>query len=187
MKETEYYDLLGVTPDATKNQIRKAYYVKAKGCHPDKHPGDEAKEEEFKKLSEAYQTLFDDDLRAAYDADGRDGLHQHGFADPKDIFAAVFGGPEFEPFVGVLAMVAPVDEKLSHDADEAAKKLVQCHEAQQQRRAAGELTQAEAIAGREELERLAADANDKAALLDAALSSIQEERCVARRESGEGR
>lgn len=61
VKETEFYDLLGVPPDASKTQIRKAYYTKAKGCHPDKHPGDDDKEAQFKALSEAYQALFDDE------------------------------------------------------------------------------------------------------------------------------
>ena len=55
--ETAFYELLGVPPDASTAQIRKAYYQKARSCHPDKHPGDPAKEAEFKQLSEAYQTL----------------------------------------------------------------------------------------------------------------------------------
>lgn len=48
VKETEFYDLLGVAPDASKAQIRRAYYAKAKLCHPDRFPGDDAKEAEFK-------------------------------------------------------------------------------------------------------------------------------------------
>ena len=48
IKDTAFYDLLGVEPTASKTQIRKAYYARAKECHPDRHPGEEAKEAEFK-------------------------------------------------------------------------------------------------------------------------------------------
>ena len=56
--DTSYYDLFGLKPDCTSAQIKKAYYQKAKQCHPDKFPDDPSKEAEFKELSEAYQTLF---------------------------------------------------------------------------------------------------------------------------------
>ena len=58
--DSEYYDRLGVSTDATSASIRKAYYQRAKECHPDKVAGKEA---EFKALSEAYQTLFDSERR----------------------------------------------------------------------------------------------------------------------------
>ena len=45
--------------EASQGQIKKAYYQRARECHPDKHAGDDAKAEEFKRLSDAYQTLFD--------------------------------------------------------------------------------------------------------------------------------
>lgn len=53
VKETKFYDELGVEPTATKTQIRKAYYTKAKQCHPDKFPGDDAKEAQFKARARA--------------------------------------------------------------------------------------------------------------------------------------
>ena len=91
--ESVFYDLLGVQPDATSAEIRKAYYQRARSCHPDKHPDDPAKEAEFKQLSEAYQTLFDEERRAAYDKYGRAGLNSEGiYSDPREVFAAVFGG-----------------------------------------------------------------------------------------------
>ena len=46
--DTYYYDLFELSPDATAAQIKKAYYARAKTCHPDKFPGDSAKEQEFK-------------------------------------------------------------------------------------------------------------------------------------------
>lgn len=51
--DTTYYDRFGLPPDATEAQIKKAYYSKARECHPDKHPGDPVKEATFKELSEA--------------------------------------------------------------------------------------------------------------------------------------
>lgn len=108
--DTAYYDLFGLTPDATSSQIKKAYHKRALLCHPDKHPGDAAKEQEFKELSEAYQTLFDEERRAVYDALGRDGLQGNVHCDPRQVFAALFGGPEFEPWVGQLG--GQVDDEL---------------------------------------------------------------------------
>ena len=57
--DTAFYDLFGLSPDATSAQIKRAYYKRARECHPDKHPNDAEKEAEFKQLSQAYQTLFD--------------------------------------------------------------------------------------------------------------------------------
>lgn len=59
-----HYDILGVAVDATTDQIKKAYRSLALKCHPDKFPN---KEEEFKKLGEAYRVLSDAQLREAYD------------------------------------------------------------------------------------------------------------------------
>jgi len=72
--DTAFYDLFDLSPDATSAQIKRAYYKRARECHPDKHPNDAVKEAEFKKLSQAYQTLFDEERRAVYDAFGRDGM-----------------------------------------------------------------------------------------------------------------
>jgi DnaJ-class molecular chaperone len=109
--DTAFYDLFGLSPDATSAQIKRAYYKRARDCHPDKHPNDAGKEAEFKQLSQAYQTLFDEERRAVYDAFGRDGMQSDdSYADPCQVFAAVFGGPEFEPWVGMLG--AAVDEEL---------------------------------------------------------------------------
>ena len=48
------YDTLGVATDASDAQIKKAYYKKALKCHPDKHPGDKEKKQEFQAISAAY-------------------------------------------------------------------------------------------------------------------------------------
>lgn len=124
--DTSYYDLFGLPPDCTSAQIKKAYYQKAKLCHPDKHPDDKAKEAEFKELSEAYQTLFDEERRAVYDALGKDGLRSDNtYTDPRQVFAAVFGGPEFEPWVGQLG--CSIDDELQREVDVAQRKWADNH------------------------------------------------------------
>lgn len=67
---TEFYDKLGVSPDATQDQIKKAFRKKAKDLHPDKNPGDKKKEEEFKEIAQIYDTLSDPNARRRYDTDG---------------------------------------------------------------------------------------------------------------------
>lgn len=78
-----YYDILGVNKDASKDEIKKAFRVLAHKHHPDKSGGDEAK---FKEASEAYAVLSDDTKRAQYD--------QYGSAMP----GGAGGGNPFEGF-----------------------------------------------------------------------------------------
>lgn len=65
--KTDYYKILGVSRDATNKEIKKAFRNKSLNCHPDKFPGNEKKEAEFKVLSEAYQNLSDKKLKKDYD------------------------------------------------------------------------------------------------------------------------
>lgn len=62
-----YYDWLGIDPDSDFQTLRQAYYRRAKTCHPDHHPGQPQKVEEFKRLVEAFNVLSDPLTRAAYD------------------------------------------------------------------------------------------------------------------------
>jgi len=113
VKNTEYYDLLEVSPDATPSQIKKAYYKKAKKLHPDKNP-ENAEEAEvlFRELSLAYQTLSDEDARAAYDKSGQSVDQSSGAdfnMDPFVFFAVMFGSELVEPYIGELGLASTID------------------------------------------------------------------------------
>ena len=56
-EKRDYYDVLGVSKDATDAQIKSAFRKAAKTCHPDLHPDDKAAEAKFKELNEAYEVL----------------------------------------------------------------------------------------------------------------------------------
>ena len=66
--EKDFYKTLGVSPDADDAEIKKAYRKLARANHPDQHPGDEAAEQRFKEIGEAYQVLSDAEDRQQYDA-----------------------------------------------------------------------------------------------------------------------
>ena len=105
MNNTEFYDRLGVSKDASQDEIKKAYRKMSKKYHPDinKEPG---AEEKYKEVQEAYETLSDEQKRAAYDqygaagsnggfgggAGGFGGFDGAGFGGFEDIFSSFFGG-----------------------------------------------------------------------------------------------
>ncbi len=88
----DYYEILGVSRSATKEEIKKAYRRLALKYHPDRNPGDKEAEEKFKEAAEAYEVLSDDEKRRVYDQFGHDGLRGNtgfsGFSDLNDIFSA---------------------------------------------------------------------------------------------------
>ena len=103
MSKRDYYEVLGVTRQATDDDLKRAYRRLAMKLHPDRNPGDAAAEEKFKECSEAYEVLSDADKRAVYDKHGHEGLSRSGggggfgggpgFADIfGDVFADIFGG-----------------------------------------------------------------------------------------------
>ncbi len=79
VSKADYYEVLGVSRDASEQELKSAYRKQALKYHPDRNPGDHAAEEKFKEASEAYQVLSDADKRAAYDRYGHAGLGGQGF------------------------------------------------------------------------------------------------------------
>ncbi|MCQ2380163.1 MAG: molecular chaperone DnaJ [Victivallaceae bacterium] len=93
----DYYDVLGVSRNATQDELKKAYRKLAVQYHPDKNPGDKAAEEKFKEISEAYDVLGTPEKRAEYDRYGHEAYTSGGHGpgpgfNAQDIFNQFFGG-----------------------------------------------------------------------------------------------
>uniref|UniRef100_A0A158P6I8 DnaJ domain-containing protein n=1 Tax=Angiostrongylus cantonensis TaxID=6313 RepID=A0A158P6I8_ANGCA len=102
--DTQLYDLLRVKPDASDDEIKKAYRKLAKEFHPDKNPnhGDL-----FKEISFAYEILSNPERRRVYDLRGMDGIKEGGASAGGfggDLFSHIFGDDEDSPFGGFFGM-----------------------------------------------------------------------------------
>ncbi|KAJ7641339.1 X-domain of DnaJ-containing-domain-containing protein, partial [Roridomyces roridus] len=117
--ETGYYDILGITPAATTDEVKKAYRRMAIKHHPDKNPDDPQAEERFKEIAIAYQTLSDPALRKKYNEFGpKESAPEGGFVDPEEVFGAIFGGDKFMPIIGNISLARDMKAALQ-EADEA--------------------------------------------------------------------
>ena len=103
MAKRDYYEVLGVSKDASEAEIKSAYRKKAKECHPDLHPNDKNAEERFKELNEANEVLSDPEKRKRYDQFGFDGPQMGGGA----------GGFDFSGFGGMGGFESIFDDSLS--------------------------------------------------------------------------
>ena len=130
----DYYEILGVPRNATKEEIKRAYRRLALKYHPDKNPDNRKEaEEKFKEISEAYEVLMDDHKRALYDKYGHAGVegtfgeqgftweHFTHFDDLRDIFGEFFdnivrdfgiGGSIFQDLFGTRTRVRHRGEDL---------------------------------------------------------------------------
>jgi molecular chaperone DnaJ len=105
MSKRDYYEVLGISKGASKDEIKKAYRKQALKYHPDKNPGNKDAEEKFKEAAEAYEVLSSDEKKARYDqfghagmgnnmggGFGRDMTMEDIFSSFGDIFGDAFGG-----------------------------------------------------------------------------------------------
>ncbi|KAK6461859.1 DnaJ-domain-containing protein [Scheffersomyces coipomensis] len=127
VKDTTYYDILGVEPTATALELKKAYRKQAIKLHPDKNANDPQAAEKFQELGEAYGILQDEGSRAIYDEVGVEGMKSSNVEnaaadiDPAEFFTMVFGGVAFQDWIGELSLIneaTKASEILGEDDDE---------------------------------------------------------------------
>jgi molecular chaperone DnaJ len=107
----DYYEVLGVSRDASDSDIKKSFRRLARELHPDVNAHDPEAEEKFKEAAEAYEVLSDAERRRTYDAYGHEGLKTGGFAPNfegfgsiSDLFSAFFGSGGFDAAFGGTRM-----------------------------------------------------------------------------------
>ncbi len=107
MAKADYYTILGVSRDASSEEMKRVYRKMALKYHPDRNPGDKEAEQRFKEAAEAYEVLSDPEKRSLYDRWGREGLRgvpARDFGHIEnifDLFGEIFGGHSiFEEFFG---------------------------------------------------------------------------------------
>ncbi|KAI5818029.1 X-domain of DnaJ-containing-domain-containing protein [Pyronema omphalodes] len=153
VKETEYYDVLGVAPTATELEIKKAYRKLAIIHHPDKNPNDESAHAKFQNISEAYQVLSNEELRKQYDQYGKArAVPDSGFEDPSEFFGMIFGGEAFVDLIGEISLMKDLTKtmeimKEAEDGDESEAEDVPQKKVNDHDAAAGPAATGSATAG----------------------------------------
>lgn len=98
MIKKDYYEILGISRNATSDEIKKAYRQMALECHPDRNPDNKDAEERFKEAAEAYSVLIDPEKRSVYDRLGHEGLRGEGFSGFTGFNSSIF--EDFEDILG---------------------------------------------------------------------------------------
>jgi molecular chaperone DnaJ len=98
MNKRDYYEVLGISRDASSEEIKKAYRKLALKFHPDRNPGNKEAEEKFKEAAEAYSVLIDSEKRPIYNRFGHEGLRGEGFTGFTGFDSSIFR--DFEDILG---------------------------------------------------------------------------------------
>ncbi|MDB2544436.1 molecular chaperone DnaJ [Woeseiaceae bacterium] len=128
MAKRDYYDVLSVTRDASKDDIKKSYRRLAMKFHPDRNKNDAGAEKKFKEAKEAYEALSDSSKRETYDRFGHEGLNRNSGSSPGaegfgdifgDVFGDIFGGGRTGGGRSQVFRGADILHKLSLNLEEA--------------------------------------------------------------------
>ena len=98
MIKKDYYEILGISRNATSDEVKKAYRQMAMKFHPDKNPNNKEAEDKFKEAAEAYSVLIDSEKRSTYNRFGHDGLRGEGFSGFNGFNSSIF--EDFEDILG---------------------------------------------------------------------------------------
>jgi len=96
MAASDYYEMLGISKDASDKQVKQAYRKMARKYHPDVNSGDKAAEDKFKKVNEAYEVLSDPEKRKQYDRYGEQWQYADQFEQQRGQQRYTRQGPTFE-------------------------------------------------------------------------------------------
>lgn len=130
VKDTKYYEILGVEETATDVELKKAYRKQAIKLHPDKNGNDPEAAAKFQELGEAYGILQNPELRKIYDELGVEGMKENNVAadaadiDPAEFFKMIFGGDSFKEWIGELSMLNDMTKtaEILGDSEEESEK-----------------------------------------------------------------
>jgi len=110
VKDTYYYDKLGLDPSVDSAMIKRRYFIIARKYSPDRAGANQQAQQEFQEIGRAYTILMNPDLRAKYDRVGKDRLWEEEVEptdfDPFMIYTLLFGSEKFNDYIGRLAAVA---------------------------------------------------------------------------------
>ncbi|GJM87900.1 hypothetical protein PR202_ga03901 [Eleusine coracana subsp. coracana] len=104
----DYYDVLGVSKDASGSDIKKAYYALAKKFHPDTNKDDADAEKKFQEVNRAYEVLKDEDKRETYDQLGPEAYERQASGGGPDGFPGGHGFPDGNPFSDIFTDVRAI-------------------------------------------------------------------------------